>query len=164
MPESVSDEPIVPQSLILPRPIPTGLKRCVRSYQVPSEVHIMESRIPKKWKWSGDLFMNTTPDNAEKLCTVVLSDATDSPLDNLRFSVLFSSMDSIRFTRLLNVGDLAAIQPSCKPVQQLAKLVAENSSDEHVVGSLATFMDKNRQVGSLFLDTGMMTHGVNRSP
>jgi hypothetical protein len=108
--------------------------------------------------------MNTTPDSAEKLCTVVLSDATDSPLDNLRFSVLFSSVDSIRFTKLLNVGDLAAIQPSCKTVQQLAKLRAENTNDEHALSALAIFMDKNRQVRPLFLDTDILADTAYRSP
>lgn len=107
-----------------------------------------EFRIPKKWKWTGDLFLNNTPDHAEKLCTVVLSDATDSSPDSLRFSILFASMDSIRFTKLLNVGDLAAVLPACKPTQQLAKLRADSNSDADTIRSLATFMDKNRQVGS----------------
>ena len=104
-------------------------------------------RIPKKWKWVGDLFMDTAPDYAEMLCTVALTDPTDAPQNGLRLSIALSSVDSIRMKKCLHVGELDALLSACGPIQQLAKLGAENISCEHRLKSVVTFMDSHRQVG-----------------
>jgi hypothetical protein len=107
----------------------------------------MKTRIPKKWKWVGDLFLDTAPDLVEKLCTVVLSDPTDAPQNGLRFSIMFASVDSLRIKRRLCVAELDTMLSACGPVQQLAKLGAESISHEHTLNHVVTFMDRQRQVG-----------------
>ena len=93
--------------------------------------------------------MNTTADHAEQLCAVNLSDSTDAPQNGQGFSIYFSTMDSIRFTKLINAGDLGAIMPACGSVLQLAKLRADGSRDEAAFSSLSSFMEKNRHVSIL---------------
>jgi|ERR1700691_2515615 len=95
--------------------------------------------------------MDTAIDHAEKLCTVALSDPTDAPQNGLRFSFVFSSMDSVRIKKRLHVGDLDAMLSACGPVQQLAKVRAENISYEHTLNSVATFMDQHQQVGQPYV-------------
>lgn len=105
-----------------------------------------ETRIPKKWKWTGDLFIDTG-DHAERVCSVILSDATDpTQTTGLRLSFIFSSLDSIRFDKLLNVPDLDCILPASGPVQQLARISAESSKDDTSINNLATVMEKMQQV------------------
>jgi len=105
-----------------------------------------KTRIPKKWKWVGDLFIDTALDHAEILCTVTLSDSTDPPQNGLRFSIMLSSMDSIRIQSRLNVGELDMMLSACGPVQQLAKLSAESTSYEQRLNHVVTYMDLHQQV------------------
>jgi len=105
-----------------------------------------KSRIPKKWKWVGDLFVDTAPEYAEKLCTVTLSDSTDPLQNGLRFSIMLSLVDSVRITKRLNVGELDAVLYACGPVQQLAKLSAEDTSCADKLNHLMIYMNLQQQV------------------
>ena len=111
----------------------------------------MKTRIPKKWKWVGDLFLDTAPDHAEKLCSVTLSDPTDAPQNGFRLSIMFSSMDSLQIKRRICIGELDAMLSACGPVQQLAKLGPENISHEHTLNHVATYMDRQQQVSQHFV-------------
>jgi hypothetical protein len=106
-----------------------------------------KTRIPKKWKWVGDLFLDTSPDHTEKICSVVLSDPTDAPHNSLRFSIVLASVDSLRIKKRLHIGDLCAMLSACGPVQQLVKLGAESTSHEHTLNHMVAFMDRHQQVG-----------------
>jgi hypothetical protein len=107
---------------------------------------LKKSRIPKKWKWVGDLFVDTAPDHAEKLCTVTLSDSTDPLQNGLRFSIMLSSVDSVRIKKRLNVCELDAVLYACGPVQQLAKVGAEDASDADRLNHLMIYMNLQQQV------------------
>ena len=112
---------------------------------------LMKIRIPKKWKWVGDLFIDTAPDRAEKICTVALSDATDVPQNGLRFSIIFTSVESIRIKKRLNIEELDTMLSACGPVLQLAKLRADNVHYEHTLNTVETFMDTHHQVGQPYV-------------
>lgn len=109
----------------------------------------MSRRIPKKWKWAGELFINTTPGSGQKLCNVVLSDTTEPPQNGLRLSFLCASMDSIRFKKLLATSELDAVLPACNRLQQLAKLGPESGGDETAFNTLLAFMDRQRKVENI---------------
>jgi hypothetical protein len=101
----------------------------------------MVIRIPKKWKWCGELFISTA---AEPVCTVTITDTTDHLPEGLRFSVLFSSIDSIRLQKLYSTFEVGWILRACTPIQQLGKLAAESYSDEQK--HLTKFLTKEQKV------------------
>ncbi|KAL6304196.1 hypothetical protein BKA93DRAFT_784313 [Sparassis latifolia] len=81
-------------------------------------------RIPKKWKWSGELFLDINPEKADLLCTITLHDATDPLPNGLRFSICL-------------------ILQACTQVQQFAKLSHREQEDEASLTTLANYMRKN---------------------
>lgn len=103
-------------------------------------------RIPKKWKWSGELFLDVTRDSAERLCNVTLTDSTDHLAEGLRFSVLFSSMDSVRLKRMHGIVDVEWLLQACTTVQQLAKMIPQNEKDTDSLAVLAKHMAKKQTV------------------
>jgi hypothetical protein len=107
---------------------------------------LRKSRIPKKWKWVGDLFVDTAPNHAEKLCAVTLSDSTDPLQNGLRFSIMLPSVDSLRIKKRLHVCELDAVLYACGPVQQLAKVSAEDASCADRLNHLMIYMNLQQQV------------------
>lgn len=105
-----------------------------------------EYRIPKKWKWTGELLVDVGPSQTETICTITISEPTDPPENAMRLSILMSSIDTVRMQRRLHMGDLEAILPACGPVQQLAKLGCEDSEGEIALKSLADYMGRKKQV------------------
>jgi hypothetical protein len=90
--------------------------------------------------------MDVTREKSARLCNVTLSDATEHPAEGLRLSVIFSSMNSIGFSRLHDISDLDMVLRACKPVHQLAKLGPQDGSDADALKTLVRYMDKRQQV------------------
>lgn len=103
-------------------------------------------RIPKKWKWSGELLVEKELDKAERFCEVALTDATDHLPDGLRLSICFSSVESLRLRRLLDVADIDGLLSACARPQQMAKLGPQSEADTPPFQTLVRYMRKKRKM------------------
>ncbi|KAI8995359.1 hypothetical protein BD414DRAFT_435102 [Trametes punicea] len=112
--------------------LPTGPSKA-KSLQLP--------RISKKWRWSGDMFMDVSRDRAERVCGITLHDPTDHLPNGLRFSICLKE-DSIRLSPFHELSCLPIFLDACQRVQQFAKLGPRGDEDASVVKEIATYMMK----------------------
>lgn len=99
------------------------------------------NRIPKKWKWSGDMFISTGAESAEPCCRVILAEPTDPRRpDGLKFDFCFKAMDSMRITKLYRASHLSVVLPAFMPAQQLALVQGEDASETKKLEDLARYM------------------------
>ncbi|KAG1755035.1 uncharacterized protein EDB91DRAFT_1214314 [Suillus paluster] len=105
-------------------------------------------KIPKKWKWEGELFVGFAKNQAEKICDVTIKDATDSR-DGARMSFMMTQTDSIRVQKFYNVTDLTPVLRSCGEPQQFARLEASENQDSGALHGLFRRMSLQRQVAIL---------------
>jgi hypothetical protein len=103
-------------------------------------------RIPKKWKWAGDLFVDIGEEGAQRLCEITISDVTDYLGEGLRLHILLGNMDSIRFRGLHDVSDLVTLLRASKPSEQVARLGPKSEEDAPVMKGLAAYMLKKKKV------------------
>ncbi|KAG0703112.1 hypothetical protein DFH29DRAFT_917942 [Suillus ampliporus] len=99
-------------------------------------------KIPKKWKWEGELFVDFAKNQAEKICEVTIKDATDSR-DGARMSFMMTQTDSIPHTKTLQCYG------SHTEVQQFARLEASENQDSQALHGLFRKMSLQRQVAVL---------------
>jgi len=104
----------------------------------------MYLRIPKKWSWSGPVYIDATGSRSEPLCNVNFLDATEHM--GMRFSVVMGSMDFLDFPSFHNVVDLEAILRVCKPPLQYARLAPREAKDGKAMITLAKYMVKKEKV------------------
>ena len=107
---------------------------------------VVTSRIPKKWKWAGDIFVDVNPDRAERLCSATLSEPSDPRPGGLRLSILLGSVDSLRLAKLYNVHDLYLLLRACDTVQQFAKFGPQSDADADAMKTLTAHMERLRLV------------------
>ncbi|KAI0359145.1 hypothetical protein OH77DRAFT_1502266 [Trametes cingulata] len=98
-------------------------------------------RIGKKWRWSGDIFMDVSRDKAERVCEVTLHDPTDSLPNGLRFSICLKG-DSIRLSAFHDIVSLPLFLEACARVQQFAKVSPKEDKDVAAIKQIAMFMMK----------------------
>ena len=99
------------------------------------------SRIPRKFKWSGELRMNIKKDHKERLCNATLSDASDGHPTRLRFSICFEpSVSFLLLEKLFCMAELQSLRPALKPVAEVAKLGPETQADEKPFSTLFIYM------------------------
>ncbi|KAG1801350.1 uncharacterized protein HD556DRAFT_869358 [Suillus plorans] len=106
-------------------------------------------KIPKKWKWEGDLFVDFAKNQAKKVCEVTIKDATDSHDNGARMSFMMAQTNSIRIQKLYNVTDLTPVFRACGEAQQFAKLEALENQDSQALHGLFRYMSIKRQVAVL---------------
>ncbi|KAH9937573.1 uncharacterized protein B0H18DRAFT_1113390 [Fomitopsis serialis] len=113
-------------------------------------------RIPKKWKWTGEVFIEVEEGRAQRICNIALSDATEPRPNGLRFSICLDPVDSVRLGKLYEVADIYMILRSCTQVQQFAKLGPGKDSDADAVTALAAHLKTKRSFtyARLSLDGG----------
>lgn len=93
--------------------------------------------------------MEVGPDKAERLCNIILSEATEPRPNGDRFSLVLASADSIRMKKLHNVRDLWLILRGCNAVQQYAKVTHQEDTDATALRALSDYMGRNDLVGPL---------------
>ncbi|OAX44859.1 hypothetical protein K503DRAFT_795147 [Rhizopogon vinicolor AM-OR11-026] len=105
-------------------------------------------KIPKKWKWEGDLFIDFVENRAEKICEVTIKDPTDSR-DGARMSSMMAQTDTIRIQNLYTVVDLTPVFRACGDVQQFARLEASENHDTRALYGLFRHMAYQRQMAKV---------------
>jgi hypothetical protein len=90
--------------------------------------------------------VDVAQDTAERICDIVLTDATDYPNEGLRLNMLFDPMDSLRLKKLLSLANLEIVLRACSPVQQLARLLIKEGQSGEALRDLSVFMTRREQV------------------
>ena len=106
-------------------------------------------RIPKKWSWTGDLFLDQR-DGRELCCPVSLIDVVDAKnatSESLKLSYCFTSTVSFRVTRVHSISNMDAIMLGCQNPSQFAKMIAKDDASQELE-VLARYMHRNRSVSS----------------
>ncbi|KAI0336075.1 hypothetical protein GY45DRAFT_1342187 [Cubamyces sp. BRFM 1775] len=98
-------------------------------------------RIGKKWKWSGQMFMDATEERAERVCSILLHDPTEPLPNGLRFSICLRD-DAVRFSAFLNLASLPLLLDACTRVQQFAKVAPAADDDADALRQLGIYMMK----------------------
>ncbi|KAI0374422.1 hypothetical protein BV20DRAFT_1041377 [Pilatotrama ljubarskyi] len=98
-------------------------------------------RIGKKWRWSGEMFIDVSREKAERVCEITLHDPTDPLPNGLRFSICMKG-DSIRLSAFHDIASLPIFLEACARVQQFAKVTPSEDKDADAVKQIAVYMMK----------------------
>ncbi|KAF8140031.1 hypothetical protein EV363DRAFT_1311469 [Boletus edulis] len=92
-------------------------------------------KIPKKWKWSGDLFISTSENKTELLCAVTIADPSGTS-NTSHINLLLSSVDSLRISRLYPVVELSPLLRACGKPQYFGTLESSEPNEDVVIHGL----------------------------
>lgn len=110
--------------------------------------------MAKKWKWTGELYVETGPEKTERFCNVCLSEPTDPRPLGLRFSLCLSTENTaLRLKKFHDLSDIYLILRSCAPVQQCCKFSRQDEADAATVATLGAWMSRKRRVSARSPDT-----------
>ncbi|OSD05970.1 hypothetical protein PYCCODRAFT_1065885 [Trametes coccinea BRFM310] len=98
-------------------------------------------RIAKKWRWSGDMYMDVSRERSEKVCGIALHDPTEPLPNGLRFSICLKE-DDIRLSAFRELSELPIFLEACQRVQQFAKVGPRGDEDGDAVKQLGVYMMK----------------------
>ncbi|KIJ05620.1 hypothetical protein PAXINDRAFT_103699, partial [Paxillus involutus ATCC 200175] len=96
-------------------------------------------KIPKKWKWIGELFISSSGNKAELLCLVTIADPTGMS-NSSHISLLMSAQDSIWISKLHPIMDLSSIIRACGTPQYFGQLDSNEPGDEVLIQGLKHHM------------------------
>ncbi|KAI9572746.1 hypothetical protein HD554DRAFT_2285215, partial [Boletus coccyginus] len=92
-------------------------------------------RIPKKWKWSGDLFISTSEKKTELLCAVTIADPSGTSITS-HINLLLSSLNSLRILKLYPIMDLSPLLRACGKPQFFGRLESNEPGEEVIIHGL----------------------------
>jgi len=85
--------------------------------------------------------MNIEKNRKERLCNVVLSDASTGSSSRLRFSICFGpSVSFLLLEKLLSVAELQSLRPALTPVAEVARIGPDTQADETQLTTLFRYM------------------------
>ena len=104
-----------------------------------------KTSIPRKFKWSGELRINTEKGQKERLCNVTLSDVTDGSTARLRFTICFGpSVSLLLLEKLFSLAELQGLRPALTPVTETARLGPDTPADEKLLTPLFLYMSSRK--------------------
>ncbi|KAF9243890.1 hypothetical protein BU15DRAFT_59727 [Melanogaster broomeanus] len=92
-------------------------------------------KIPKKWKWSGKLFIKSSENETKLLCPVTITDPTGTS-NSSHISLLMSSQDSLYISSLYPIGHLSPIIRACGQPQYFGRLDSNDPGDQAAINPL----------------------------
>ncbi|KAG8220012.1 hypothetical protein J3R82DRAFT_1023 [Butyriboletus roseoflavus] len=92
-------------------------------------------KIPKKWRWSGDLFISTSESKTEPLCAVTIADPSGIS-NSSHINLLLLSLDSLRISKLYPIMDLSPLLRACGKPQYFGRLESNEPSEEVIIQGL----------------------------
>ena len=110
-------------------------------------------RIPKKFRWTGEVFIKTGQDVAKPLCKVDMTEATEAAPQAMQLNVFFNDrLRSIELEKLLTIRELRReFLPACQKPSQIARLVPAESEDAEALESLQRYMAERELVSNVRL-------------
>ncbi|RDB28456.1 hypothetical protein Hypma_015299 [Hypsizygus marmoreus] len=103
-------------------------------------------KIPKKWTWSGPVYVDLSSGPSEPLCNVTFCDATEPLKEAMRFSVALAGWDRFDFPSFHDLTDLRFILRACKDVVQFARLAPKEEGDVPPLETLKKYMIRTQRV------------------
>ncbi|KAH9075786.1 hypothetical protein EDB83DRAFT_2352309 [Lactarius deliciosus] len=108
---------------------------------------LKNTHIPRKYKWNGELCINTEKGHKERVCNVSLSDPSEGSMERLRFSICFnSSVSFLLLEKLFSLAELQCLRPALMPVAEVAKLGPEGEADTQPLNTLFIHMSSRKLV------------------
>lgn len=110
--------------------------------------------------------MEVSPEKADRMCSITLSEPTDPRPLGLRLSVLYTTDVSVlRLKKFYNTPDLYLLLRACGPVLQCCKVSHSAEGDLNAVATLGAWMARKHQVRSCasygsFKRQNILIHGV----
>lgn len=144
--EMALNRTILPRSLLASRHIQIFSSDWVSSITFKRlTILCRNTSIPRKFKWSGELRINTETGQKDRLCKVILSDVTDGSTARLRFTICFDSRVShLLLEKLFSLGELQSLRPALAPVTEVAKLGPDTPADEKRLTPLFLYMSSRK--------------------
>ncbi|TFY65795.1 hypothetical protein EVG20_g5292 [Dentipellis fragilis] len=126
----------------LAAPIQDGVESPTESSRTASipKPKLPIGKISKKFRWTGDMFYNTSSDRAERLCAITITEPHELVPNALRISICVNSRDSLRFEKLLPVSTLRVLRPAWAPVTEIAKFGPSADEDKEPFDTLLKYM------------------------
>ncbi|KAI0702474.1 hypothetical protein BC835DRAFT_1320860 [Cytidiella melzeri] len=119
------------------------------------KVPVFKLSVAKKWNWTGELYMETGPDKADKLCNVCLSEPTEPRPLGLTMNIIYNSEVSIlRLKKFHDIPDLYMLLRACAPLQQCCRVSNAAGGDAVAIKALGDELTRNRQFtyANVYLD------------
>ncbi|KAI9066660.1 hypothetical protein FKP32DRAFT_1565322, partial [Trametes sanguinea] len=109
--------------------------------------------ITKKWRWSGDMYMDVSRDRSERVCAIELHDPTEHLPKGFRFSICLK-VDHIRLSAFRELAELPVFLEACQRAQQFAQVGPQGAEDTDAVKQLGVYMMKRSffSYAHLYLD------------
>ncbi|EKM60867.1 uncharacterized protein PHACADRAFT_204012 [Phanerochaete carnosa HHB-10118-sp] len=144
---------IMPEQLAAPMPEPTGNEMDVDAPAAPPPVtkkpDLPQTRIPKKWQWGGELYMETARNRAipaARLCNISLSEPTEPRPGGIRLNLCCTAeISTLRLEKLHDITDVYLLLRACAPIQQHCKVSHRAIEDEATFNAFATYLSRRRQ-------------------
>ncbi|KAI0034937.1 hypothetical protein K488DRAFT_44475 [Vararia minispora EC-137] len=111
-------------------------------------------RIPKKFRWTGEVCIKTGRDSAKPLCKVDITEATEAASQVIRLNTFFNEEHhSIKLEKLLTIRELRTeFLPACQKPSQIARVVPAGSDDMEALESLRQYMTERELVSYTILE------------
>ncbi|THH11778.1 hypothetical protein EW145_g413 [Phellinidium pouzarii] len=103
------------------------------------------SRKLKSWKWSGELFLDTS-DVAERLCDIIIHNIADTSPIGQRLSSIMELKDSLRFSKTYRRSEINNILGSLRKVDQIARVSHLADKDKSSFVVLVRYLAKRNLV------------------
>ena len=87
--------------------------------------------------------MEVGPDQADRLCNIILSDVTEPRPTGYRLSMLLASVDSLRLMKMYSAYDVWTILRGCSDIQQFAKVTHQEERDGSALKTLTNYMSRH---------------------
>ncbi|KAJ3569281.1 hypothetical protein NP233_g5152 [Leucocoprinus birnbaumii] len=120
-----------------PRP-PPSLTAPVKASSLP--------KIPKKWKWEGQLFILKDDDKEELVGSVVCTNITTPKPRGQRIHLTFDAMSRLDFISFHDLSDIPIFLQACKTPDQFATLSGQDGESQSHLKVLVNYMAKHEQV------------------
>lgn len=140
--------------------------RCHYRYQEGRHIplpHIFDfmrpCRIPKSWKWSGPLYLNS---NEEPLCNTQIHRLSKDPTETLKLSHCFDDIKTIQIKCLYNNADFFFNLGVFRVPPQIGILGPEEAKDSKPLSVLVEYLEKAKKasVKPFLVKLDLMTRPV----
>ncbi|KAF9454912.1 hypothetical protein P691DRAFT_691049 [Macrolepiota fuliginosa MF-IS2] len=103
-------------------------------------------KIPKKWKWEGQLFVLRSSDEEELVGAVVCTNITNPKPRGMRIPLTFDNMNRLNFISFHDLSDVPNFLVACKSPDQFATLSALDGGSLGHFKVIVDYMAKHEKV------------------
>ncbi|TDL28823.1 hypothetical protein BD410DRAFT_781374 [Rickenella mellea] len=109
-------------------------------------IPVKQLKFEKKWKWTGELFVDIGVQKAERLCEVSVDEPSEHVTNGFRLNMIFNDMDSIRLTKVYTKPELSVILEGLRRVDQCAKVSEHKEADKEAFQNFVNYLERGQLV------------------